>query len=268
MGLYEAINQMMREADDKQLQFISLEDIYVHLQNELPQKTSRAILDGFRLAFEGLEDKPSFYRLSRGRLSKVDVAARAIPPKLSSFEEIGKYIPITLSQVIEQIKNDPLLHQSSKEFGFIRDELNLALGTDFPDSSPELRDYEAELTQLRAEYEVLKAEITMLRARKEKPHPNAEKYALVREDVLSAMIAVLFHPEVYIDEKQVQRVKLPGLTISKLVEIVKAALPEQRQLASIVDAKSPLFWSEDGQPPLEESMMIKHLSKAVNRIPD
>ena len=55
------------------------------------------------------------------------------------------------------------------------------------------------------------------------------------------MIAVLFHPDVYIDEKQLQRVKFPGLTISKLVEIVEAALPEQRQLVSIVNKKSPLF---------------------------
>lgn len=82
------------------------------------------------------------------------------------------------------------------------------------------------------------------------------------------MIAVLFHPDIYIDEKQVQRVKLPSLTIPKLVEIVKAALPSQQQLVDVVDQKSPIFWPYNSEPPLEDSIMRKHLSKAINRIPD
>ena len=269
MGLYEAINQMMNEYDSKSLQFISLGDIYVHLQNELPQKTSRAILDGFRLAFERLDNKPPLYRLSEGILRKVDVAARVIPSQLSSFEEVGQYIPITLSRVIAAIKNNPLSHQSTKEYGFIRDELNQAMNTNFPEIHSELCDYEAELAKLEAEIEELRAENAVLRASKKEPHPNAEIYAVNKADIFSAIIWVLFRPKHYIQAQQVKRANILGLTAPQLIKIVEAALPNQRQLVKILNEKSPLFWSvNDNEPPLEDPVILKHLSKAINRIPD
>lgn len=260
---------MMDEHDRKSSQFISLRDIYVHLQNEHPQKTSRAILDGFRLVFERLDNKPTLYHLGEGFFSKVGVAERVIPSKLSSFEELEKFIPVTLFRIITEIKNDPLTHQSAKEYGFIRDEINIAIGEDFPEISSGLRDYEAELAKLRAEIEELKAENTVLRASKKEPHPNAEIYAVNKADIFSAIIWVLFRPKHYIQAQQVKRANTLGLTAPQLIKIVEAALPNQRQLVKILNEKSPLFWSvNDNEPPLEDPVILKHLSKAINRIPD
>ena len=268
MSLHEAIHRMMDESTKNNSKFISLKNIYVHLKNKNPEASSEIIFDGFLYKYEHLKEKSALYILNEGKLWKVNTNYRAISSQPSSFEGLGKYVPNSLSKVISDIRNDPLVHKSAIEYGFIRDEINMAMGEDFPEASLELRDYEAELAKLRAEIEELRAENTVLRASKKEPHPTAEKYAVVREDVLSAMIAVLFHPDIYIDEKQVQRVKLPSLTIPKLVEIVKAALPSQQQLVDVVDQKSPIFWPYNSEPPLEDSIMRKHLSKAINRIPD
>ena len=260
LGLYDRINSQIEKSQNIHSRFISLRDIYIYLKNHRPEASSQDILQAFDAEYRTLDQKPELYTWDGNSMNSVGAYVQ-FGSKPTSFEDLGKNLPITLGRVIAQIKDDPINHQSAKSYGFDKCELNVAMDTDFPEAPCELRDYEAEIAELRAENE-------RLSARKKEHHPNAEKYAAVREDVLSAMIAVLFHPDVYIDEKQLQRVKFPGLTISKLVEIVEAALPEQRQLVSIVNKKSPLFWSDDGEPPLEDSIMLKHLSKAVNRIPD
>lgn len=256
---------MMNEYDSKSLQFISLGDIYVHLQNELPQKTSRAILDGFRLAFERLDNKPPLYHLSEGILRKVDVAARVIPSQPSSFEEVGQYIPITLSRVIAAIKNNPLAHQSTKEYGFIRDELNLALGTDFPDSYRELRDYEAEIAKLTTENHDLKNQIEELQEllRNAEPSPYVERHATKREDMFSALLSIMFHPEFYVDIEDMQRKIKSGVSG---LDLIRNALPSQIRLAEMLDEKSLLFWPKTGRPPLAVRTVESYISTAINRI--
>ena len=260
MGLYDRINSQIEKSQNIHSRFISLRDIYVHLKNHKPEASSQDILQAFDAEYRTLDQKPEFYTWSGNSMNPVGAYAQ-FGSKPTSFEDLGKNLPVTLARVIAQIKDDPINHQSAKVYGFDRDEINLAISTDFPRTPSELRDYKAELAELRAENDVL-------RASKKKPHPNAEKYAVFREDVLSAMISVVFHPELYIGEQQVQRANLPSLTVPKLIEIVEAALPNQRQLVNIVNEKSPLFWSGDGEPPLEDTIMLKHLSKAINRIPD
>ncbi len=267
LGLYDRINSQIEKSQNIHSRFISLRDIYIHLKNHRPEASSQDILQAFDAEYRTLDQKPELYTWDGNSMNPVGAYVQ-FGSKPTSFEDLGKNLPITLARVVAQIKDDPINHQSAKIYGFDRCELNMAMDTDFPEAPCELRDYEAELTQLRVEIEGLRAENAVLKTSKKDPSPSAEIFAERREDVLSAMIAVLFHPDVYIDEKQLQRVKFPGLTISKLVEIVEAALPEQRQLVSIVNKKSPLFWSDDGEPPLEDSIMLKHLSKAVNRIPD
>lgn len=267
MGLYDRINSQIEKSQNIHSRFISLRDIYIHLKNHRPEASSQDILQAFDAEYQILDQKPELYAWNGNFMNPIGIHVQ-FGSKPTSFEDLGKNLPITLARVVAQIKDDPVNHQSAKNYGFDRCELNMAMDTDFPEIPCELRDYEAELTQLRVEIEGLRAENAVLRTSKKDPSPSAEKFAERREDVLSAMIAVLFHPEIYIDDKHVKRVKIPGLTIPGLIEIVKSVLPYQSQLVRIVNEKSLLFWPHIGEPPLQDSMMIKFLSKSINRIPD
>jgi len=280
LGLYDRINQQIEKSQNTSSQFISLRDIYIHLKNHHPKASNETLLLSLDAECQRLEMKPKFYALNGECLMQIDQHFQ-FQSKSSSFEELGKSLPVTLSRVISEIKNDPLEHQSAKKYGFIRNELNQALGMDFPEMPCELRDYEAELAELRAQYEALrekhdtlskeneifKSEYEALRVAKKKPHPNAEKYAVVREDVLTAMIWVLFQPKHYINEKQVKRANLPDLTVAKLIEIVQGALPGQQQLVDLVNDLSPLFWPKTYASPLDDRTMKKQLFDAIHRVP-
>lgn len=268
MGLYDRINSQIEKSQSIHSRFISLRDIYIYLKNHRPEASSQDILQAFDAEYRTLDQKPELYTWDGNSMNSVGAYVQ-FGSKPTSFEDLGKNLPITLARVVAQIKDDPINHQSAKIYGFDRCELNVAMDTDFPETPCELRDYEAELTQLRAEIEELRTENAVLRARKKEPHPNAEIYAVDKADVFSAMIWVLFRPKHYIQTQQVKRANLPNLTISQLVKIVEAALPSQRQLVKILNEKSPLFWPDNNNEPLlEDPVILKHLSKAINRIPD
>ncbi|WP_316677941.1 hypothetical protein [uncultured Tolumonas sp.] len=258
MGLYDRINDQIEKSQNASSQFISLRNIYIYLKNHHAEASSESLLSSLDAEYQSLEVKPQFYELNGGRLMQINQHFQ-IPAKASSFEALGKSFPITLSRIISDIKNDPLEHQSAKKYGFIRDEINKALGIDFPEMPCELRDYEAELSELRAENEKLKAS-------KKKPHPNSERNAVDREDVLSALISILYEPEFYISEQQLKRAKIPDLTIRKLIKILNSVLPNQTQLVKILNEKSRLFWPIDNEPPIGDETIKVHLSESINRI--
>lgn len=258
MDLNKAIKQRMNESRLQLSLFINLKDIYVHLQNGSPQASTIDILDVFCSAYEHLAIKPVLYQLSGGHLRKVDVYARVMPSKLSAFEEIGKYIPVTLSRLIAEVKNDPLTHQSAKEYGFIRDEINQALSMDFPEIPSELHDYEVENLGLKKQIAELQDVIRQM-----EPSPHAERHATKKVDILSALLSLLYRPDFYVDIEDMQRKIKSGVPV---LDLIRNALPSQTRLAELLDEKSPLFWPKTGKPPLALRTVESHISKAINRI--
>lgn len=257
LGLNDKINSQAKKSQINNSKFISLRDIYIHLKNRHPDASSEDILLSFDAEYKCLEQKPEFYVLTGGHLARV-IAHAPFGTKSSSFEQLGNNSPVTLSRIVTVIKADPLAHRSANEYGFIRDEINIAMGEDFPKISSGLRDYEAEIENLKIQIAELQQSIKEI-----EPSPNAERHATKKADVLSALLSIMFHPEFYVDVEDIQRKMKSDFTS---LNLIRETLPSQTKLVELVNQKGRFFWPKTATPPLADRTIEVHLSEAINRI--
>ena len=257
LGLYDRINSQIEKSQNIHSRFISLRDIYIHLKNHRPEARSQDILQAFDAEYRTLDQKPELYTWDGNSMNPVGAYVQ-FGSKPTSFEDLGKNIPITLARVVAQIKDDPINHQSAKSYGFDRCELNMSMDTDFPETPCELRDYKAENAEFKNQIAELQDVIRQM-----EPSPHAERHATKKADVLSALLSLLYRPDFYVDIEDMQRKIKSGVPV---LDLIRDALPSQTRLAELLDEKSPLFWPKTGKPPLALRTVESHISIAINRV--
>lgn len=264
MGLIDRISRTTQETRDAQFSFISLRSIYAFLRNQDPDASDLDIFRSFCLECNSLDKTLTFYEMVSGRPLPVNSnMITAFQPRFTSFEESGRNLLPDLSSVVRLIEHDPMGHPDAEKYGFLRDEISKALGIDFPSGLLSLRDkhfeeYEKEISELKQKIALLEAQNKLL-----KPSKGTEVNAVLREDCYSALISLIFHPELYIDASSL---KAKYKCSFEPKDFIRNAFGSQTRLVETLNQKSDLFWKENGEPPLSDRIIGELLSKAINRL--
>lgn len=259
MGLLDRIQDKAAESARLQQGFISLKNILVYLKNMKPQASYSAIAESLEAEYLSLTEKPRLYSFTNGDLKLVelnDSALELTTTKNVRWEPIDQNMYDTLHQVLNRVEDDRLDAEELEEYGFLNEEISAVFSIQFPAVQCTEIDYHKALAEKDARIHELEEKL-----KQQIPHKNADRHATKREDVLSAEISLLNHPEFYVIQGDMNKSEW-----KKLCKLIQDHLPGARALTDLLTSKCGLFWPDVDSPPLGDDAIYRLNLTAIKRV--
>lgn len=259
MGLLDRIQEKAAESARRQQGFISLKNILVYLKNMNPHGSYSCIAESLEAEYLNLVEKPRLYSLTNGNLKLVELNESALElttTKNVRWEHIGQNMYDTLHQALQMAKKEQIDAEVLEEYGFLNEEISTAFRIQFPASQCTEIDYRKALAEKDARIRELEGKL-----KQQEPHKNAERHATKREDVLSAEISLLNHPEFYVIQGDMNKSEW-----KKLCKLIQDHLPGARALTDLLTSKCGLFWPSVDSPPLGDDAIYRLNLTAIKRV--
>lgn len=147
------------------------------------------------------------------------------------FEDMGRYHPITLTSILAGV-DDSLTKESLHTHGFLRTQVAPLIDFHLPDVVEDEPDWKTKYEQLEAKQNA-----------RIQPSPSGEIYAIKREEVLMATLAILQQRQ-----KSHNKVVIPTIT----------------ELLNTLEEKAALFWPITEKLPLARKNASELIGLALN----
>ncbi|WP_146000700.1 hypothetical protein [Chimaeribacter coloradensis] len=224
--------------------FVSLYSVCTSLKNEKPSVTWSSIA---HILTRRLEKYQLLMRNGNG-LVHVGKGIITFEGRSEHYEEVGKNAQPRLSLLLSSLHDESIQQSILKMFGYSKPDIEAALGLTLPIIKPLSVDHSAEIFKLKETNARLEKENARLSQTKKAY--LTEKNAVVREDILKAIISLIYAPNLYIEN-------------SHTVEVVKKNLPTARALVKLLDQKSTIFWPDMAEPPLAVETIERLIAKQI-----
>ncbi|WP_034460812.1 hypothetical protein [Buttiauxella noackiae] len=259
MGLLDRIQKQAAESASIQQGFISLKNILIYLKNMNPQVGFKSLAESLEAEYLDLVEKPRLHFFADGHLKLVELNDSTLElntTKNVRCEPVGQGMYNTLHHVLQMVEKDSLNAEELEEYGFLNFEISTAFGIQFPTDQCNEIDYLKALAEKDARIYELEEILKQL-----EPHKNAERHATKREDVLSAEISLLNHPEFYVRQGDMTKNEW-----KKRCKLIQDHLPGARALADLLSSKCGLFWPGFDNPPLGDDAVYRLNLTAIKRV--
>jgi len=256
MNLFDRIDKKISERRDKEAEFVSLKQICLYMKSVKPSASWQDVADSFVTTLLALQVAPKLYRLENGLMLDVSILNASLErerdSKPRSFEELGRFIGTSAQSLMSKLNDESINDPKLELYGYQKADLKSAFDTDFKNAgtmAPSWTDREA---TLMAEINQLCSENARLKKELSEPHPNAEKFATNREQILLAALYVLYNE--------------PHEWKHKTKNDLKALLPLPSKIAKELEDQGFHLW-KNGSPPLSMEQVVRLLSRATKKPP-
>lgn len=256
MNLFDRLDKKVSERREKEAGFVSFKQICLYMKSVRPSASWQDLADSFVTTLLALQEPPKLYRLENGLMLDVSIVNASLEierdSKPRSFEEMGRFIGASAQTLMRKLNEESINDPKLALYGYQKTDLKNAFGTDFTDTADIATSVTDHEVTLIAEIELLRSENARLQKALSDPHPNAERFAANREQILLAALYVLYNePEVW---KQ------------KTKEALTSIVPSPTRISKELENLGHHLWS-NGSPPLSMDQTVRLLSRAIKNPP-
>ncbi|MBP2168346.1 hypothetical protein J2125_001538 [Erwinia toletana] len=245
MNLFDRFDKKVSERRDKEAGFVSLNQICLYMKSVRPSASWQDLADSFVTTLLALQAPPKLYRLENGAMLDVSIVNASLErerdSKPRSFEEMGRFMGTSAQTLMRKLNEESINDPKLALYGYQKADLKSAFDTDFTDTADIPTLVTGHEATLIAEIELLKSENARLQKALRDPHPNAERHATNREQILLAALYLLYNE--------------PELWKKKTKEALTSIVPTPTMLSKELENLGHHLWSS-GSSPLSESPRV------------